>query len=203
MKGTSFFRGVGVDGLLLAKAVVKSCIQGHSEHGAQTLGCKRSERLERDCKVSANLQTDVQNCCTTAHIGLRNLPRLGVGDIFVAHTSNRHRILESLTEMICVEILLKRSLELRNLSKSLLVHIEKLPACRHLTLKILVSQDNCTVDKVSENRNELAVVACLEVLPRKVIILGFRSIGSEDISHHILFSRELLKIFMSPYGPAP
>ena len=105
--------------------------------------------------------------------------------------------------MIGIQILLKRSLELRNLSKSLLVHIEKLTACRYPALEILMSQDYSAVDKVAENRYELAVVARLEVLPGEVIILGLRCIGSENISHHILFSGELLKIFVSPYSPSP
>ena len=64
-----------------------------------------------------------------------------------------------------------------------------------------MGQDNGPVHEVSENGHELAVVALLELLPTEIIVLGLRSIGSKHISHDILFSREFLQIFVSPYSP--
>ena len=105
--------------------------------------------------------------------------------------------------MIALYVAFEGSTEFRDGCKDFTVNVQEFSACRNLASEILVSQHDGAIDEVSEDSHQLAVVACLEVLPRKVIILGFRSIGSEDISHHILFSRELLKIFMSPYSPAP
>ena len=41
----------------------------------------------------------------------------------------------------------------------------------------------------------------MEVLPRKVIVLGFGSIGREHIAKDVLLTREILQILIEPDGP--
>ena len=103
--------------------------------------------------------------------------------------------------MISFNVFLQRSLQLRYLSQSFLVNVKKFAGSRDLALEILVGKHNSPVHKVTENGNELAVVTLLEILPAEIVILGFRSIGSKDIPHDILLSRELLQILVSPDSP--
>ena len=64
-----------------------------------------------------------------------------------------------------------------------------------------MGQDYCPVHEIPENRHKLAVVAGLEVLPGEVIVLCLRGIGTEDITQHVLLSRELLQILVEPHRP--
>ena len=64
------------------------------------------------------------------------------------------------------------------------------------------SPETFPVDEIAENGHELTVVACLEILPREIVVLGLRSIGCEHITKHILLTRKLLEILVKPYGPS-
>ena len=41
----------------------------------------------------------------------------------------------------------------------------------------------------------------MEVLPRKVIVLGLGSVGGEYIAKDVLLTGEILQILIEPYGP--
>ena len=103
--------------------------------------------------------------------------------------------------MITLDVPLKRSLERRNLRKSGLVHFLKFSRGRNLSLEILVGQHDGAIDKIAEDGHQLTVVACLEILPAEIIVLGLRSVGREDISDDILFAREIAEILVSPDRP--
>ncbi len=172
-----------------------------SEHVTELACRERKERFERYCKRSAYLKAHIEYCSTPVHVGLGNLPRLSVRDIFVSNTRNAHRILESLTEMIPVKILLHSRLKRRYLSQGSPVNVKKLARGRNLSAEIFVGQHHGPVHEISEYGHKLAVVARLEIFPREVIVLGFRRIGGQHITENVLFSRELLQIFMRPHGP--
>ena len=104
--------------------------------------------------------------------------------------------------MVSFNIFLKRGLEKRNLGEGLAVHIQKLPCCRDLAAEIFVRKHYCAVDEVAEDGNEFAVVARLEVLPAEIVVLGLRSVGGKHVTQHVLLAREVLEVFVCPYGPS-
>ena len=201
VQGTSLTFPVGIDSLLFSLAVVGSRTKADTQHLAQFLGSKRSERFESYRKVRANLQADVQDGSATGHVGLGNLPRLCVRDVFVAHPGDSHRVLESLAEMELGDVVFKRLPERKDLGKSLAVNVLQFSGSRDHSFEILVGQHDCTVDKIAEYGDQLAVVAGLEVLPAEIVVLGFRRIGGQDVPHHVCLAREIFKIFMSPDSP--
>ena len=85
--------------------------------------------------------------------------------------------------------------------KRFCVNCFRLLILRHCAAKILVGKHHGAVHEVSKDGKEFRVVAALEVLPGEVVILGFRGIGGEDITHDVLAARELLLIFIHPHGP--
>ena len=97
--------------------------------------------------------------------------------------------------------MLQRSLDLRNLSKNLLVYVCKGSNCRNFALKVFVGKYNCTVYKVSVDGYKLAVVAGLEIFPCKVVVFGLRSVCAKYVSQHILFAGEVYKVLVQPYSP--
>ena len=80
--------------------------------------------------------------------------------------------------MIAFDVLLKGGLELRNLGKGFGIDRLQFPRSRHLAAEILMCENNGTVDEVSENGHEFAVVARLEVLPAEIIVFGFRAVST-------------------------
>ena len=85
--------------------VVGAGAHTYVQHIAESLGCKRSERLEGDCKVSANLDRDVKDGGCPVDVGLGNLPRLGIRNVFVAQSGYCHRVLEGLAEAVVLDVL--------------------------------------------------------------------------------------------------
>ena len=201
MQGGTLWASVCIYSLALTYPVVRTGAYADSEHVTELASRERKERLERYCKWSAYLKAHIEDCRAPVHVGLGNLPRLSVRNVFVAHTRNAHSILESLTEMIPVKILLHSGLKRRYLGQGSPVNVKKLSSGRNLSSEIFVGQHHGAVHEISEYGHELAVVACLEIFPWEVIVLGFRCIGGQHITENILFSRELLQIFMRPHGP--
>ena len=85
--------------------------------------------------------------------------------------------------------------------KRLCVNCFRFLVLRHCTAKVLVGEHHGAVHEVSKDGKEFRVVAALEVLPGEVVVLGFRGIGGEDITHDVLAARELLLIFINPNSP--
>ena len=51
------------------------------------------------------------------------------------------------------------------------------------------------IAKDSETQEEL------EIFPSKVVVLSFRSVGSQHVAQYILFAREILQVLVQPYCP--
>ena len=62
----------------------------------------------------------------------------------------------------------------------------------YLPIKIFLGQHNHPVYEVPEDGDQFVVVAGLEILPGKIVVLGLRGIGSEHVPEHILHVREVL-----------
>ena len=81
------------------------------------------------------------------------------------------------------------------------VVVGEFAGCRHLAAKIFVGEHQCAVYEVAKYCHQLVVVASLEVLPCEIVVLGFRSIGSEHIAQHVLLAGEVVEIFVQPHSP--
>ena len=103
--------------------------------------------------------------------------------------------------MEAIELLLDRSTYRAEFGQSLPIEVGQFTEGRHLTVEVLLGEDQRTIDEVTEDSDELIVIASLEVLPRKVIVLGLGSVGREHIAKDILLTGEILQILIEPYGP--
>ena len=54
-----------------------------------------------------------------------------------------------------------------------------------------MSEDYGAVHEVPKNGDQFIIIFCLEVLPCKIIVFGFRSIGSQHVAQHILLAGEI------------
>ena len=75
----------------------------HVEHLAELLRAERKERLEGNLKVGNELKRDVEDGLNALHIGLYHVPRLAIGDVFVADAGKVHSLLLSVAELEGVE----------------------------------------------------------------------------------------------------
>ena len=73
--------------------------------------------------------------------------------------------------------------------------------CGHLAVKILVGQYHRTVDEVAVDGHKFGVVAGLEVLPGKIVVLGLGSIGAEHVAEYVLLAGEVPQVLVQPDGP--
>ena len=71
----------------------------------------------------------------------------------------------------------------------------------HRTVEILLGELQGAVDEVAVDGHQFVVVACLEISPRKVVVLGFGGVGGQYISHDVLFAREVVEVFVEPHCP--
>ena len=116
MQGAAFAGLVEVHRrLAFTGAMVETSVQPDLQDSPQLLSRERSERLERDSQVGAYLQRGVEDRGGAVHIGLRDLPRLGVGDVFVADTGYAHGVFQGLPEMESFEVGLEAAAKLGNL----------------------------------------------------------------------------------------
>ena len=173
----------------------------HGEHLQDLRRRERHERLDGNRRIGRNLQRDVENRFHTPGIGLDDFPRLGVRQILVADTCNVHGILQGFAETVVLDIGLERTLHGSYFRNCLTVIIIHLSAGRNLAAVIFLRKHQRTVDEISQHSDQLVVVAGLEILPCKVVILGFGGIGTQHIAQYILLSGELLQVFMQPHRP--
>ena len=185
----------------LAGPVVESGVQPDLQDSPQLLSGERSERLEGDSEIGAYLKRGVKDRCGPVHVSLRDLPRLGVGDVLVADAGYAHGVLESLPEMETLKVGLKAATKFRNLSKSLSVNGFRLQVGGDFTLEILLGQDNRPVDEIAQDGHQLAVVSLLEILPGEVVILCLGSVGAKHVAKRVLLAGELIDIFIEPDRP--
>ena len=174
---------------------------GEIEHLAQLLGRERQERLEGNSQIGSDLQSHIHYGSHTLHVGLGELPWLGVGEILVADTGEVHSVLQSLTEVELLDVGIERVFHAVKFLDSGAVIVGEFTGSRNHAVEVFVGEHERAVHEVAENRYQLIVVASLEIAPREVVILGFGSIGSEHIAQHILLAGEIHKILMQPHRP--
>src|SRR5574344_149593 len=184
-------------------AMIMACIDAAAQHIAQAGGGKRSERLECNRQVGAYLKRDVENSPSAVKVCLGDLPRLGIGNIFIPHPRYRHSIFESVAEPVPFIVLLHRRTQVRNLRNRVLVNLPQTSADRDISLEEFVCHPHCAAHKVAEYRHKLAVVAGLEIFPAEIIVLCLRSVRCEHIPQHILLAGEIIQVLVSPDSPVP
>ena len=91
------------------------------QHLAQLLAAEGQEGLEGNGQVGYQLQGDVQDGAYTLHIRLGQLPRLGIGQVFVADARQVHGLLLRVAELEDVQQLLHLRLDVGKVLQSLLV----------------------------------------------------------------------------------
>ena len=62
-------------------------------------------------------------------------------------------------------------------------------------------ENHGTVHEIAQNRNQLIVVAGLEILPCEVVVLGLGSVGCQRVAQCVLLAGEVPEVFVKPYGP--
>ena len=171
------------------------------EHLAQLLAAEWQEWIEHDSEVSYKLQREVQDCSHATHVALCELPWLSLGKVTVTDACKLHSLLLCLAELVLVEQVLNALLYVYKLGNDSVVVVGELAAGRNLAVEIFLGEYQCTVHEVTVNGNELVVVACLEILPCEVVVLGLRRICCEYITQYVLLAWEINEIFVEPYGP--
>ena len=66
---------------------------------------------------------------------------------------------------------------------------------------LLMGEHEGAVHEVTVHSHELIIVACLEILPGEVIVLGLGRIGGEHIAQYILLPGEVHEILVQPHRP--
>ena len=178
-------------------------VDAHAQNAAQLFGAERQEGLEGDGQVCTDLQAGVQDGGRTVEVGLGNLPRLGVGDVFVADTGDIHRLFQGLAEVETVEVFLQRLAADGNLREGFGINGFRLGIARDAAAEIFLCEHRGAIDKIAEDGHELAVVAGLEIFPGEVIVFRLGRIGRERVPQYVLLAGELLFEFIHPDGPAP
>ena len=92
-------------------------------------------------------------------------------------------------------------LHILELSDSLLVNLLQFAAGRNHAAPVLLGELESTVYEVTINGNQLRVIALLEILPGKVVVLGLWSVGCQYIAQDILLAWQIYEILVQPYCP--
>ena len=149
-----------------------------SQHPKNFLRRKRHKGFDGNRRIGRDLQSHIQNRLHPGRIGLDHLPRFGIGQVFIPDTRNIHGVFQSFAEMVILDIPLERSLYGDHFRNGLAVIICQAAACRNLAAIILLRQHQCTIHKITQYGNQLVVITRLEILPRKVVIFRFGSVGT-------------------------
>ena len=119
------------------------------QDGQELVRGKWNEGGECDGKVRAELQGHAENGGGAVHVGLGHLPGLGVGEVLVAEAGEVHGLLEGLAEAVMLEGVGDGGLEGRYLCKGIVIYGLMLEVGGHLSVEILVGQDDGAVDEVA------------------------------------------------------
>ena len=162
---------------------------------------ERHKRLDSNRQLGSDLQSDVQNGLNALRVSLYDLPRLGIGQIFVTQTGEVHSLLQRLAEAVALDVLLQSLADAGHLGQRLAVVVGQL-ACRgHNAVVVLLREHQRAVHEVAEDRHQLVVVASLEVLPSEVVILGLGGICAQHVAQNVLLTGELIEVLVQPYSP--
>ena len=72
--------------------------------------------------------------------------------------------------------------DLRNFSQNFFIVIRQLTPFRYPVGKILLRQHQRTVNEVSIDSHQLAIIPSLEIFPGKVVIFSFRSVCRQHVT---------------------
>ncbi len=169
----------------------------------QLLHGKGKERLEQNGQVGGDLQTNVQDGRHPRGIRREELPRLGFRQVLVAQAGQVHGLAQRLPDPECLEALLNPQPDAADLVECGLVIVGNDAPLRTEAIKIFLGQNQRAVHEISEHGNQLIVVPGLKILPREVVVLGLRCIGSQHIAKHILHAGKFFEVFVQPDGPVP
>ena len=174
---------------------------GHVEHLAQLGAAEGKERLEGDAQVGSQLQGNVEDGLYAFGVTLHHFPGFAVGQVLITDAGQVHGFLLGVAEFEDVEQLLHLLLHVGKLAECFAVGVGQFATGRHYAVVVLFRQLQGTVHKVAIHGHQLVVVAGLEILPGKVVIFGLGRVGREHIAQHVLFTREVLQVFVQPYSP--
>ena len=152
------------------------------DHLAQFLGAEWEERLKGDGEVGSDLQGNVHDCLHACHVGLGELPWLGVGKILVAYASQLHRLGESGTEVERVESLAQVVFHALKLLDGVAVVAGELVSLGNNAIEVFIGEHDGAVHEVAQDGHQLVVVAVLEILPGEVVVLSLGGIGGEHVA---------------------
>ena len=128
------------------------------------------------------MQGDVEDGFHTLHVGLGHVPRLAVGDVFVADAGEVHSLLLCVAELEGVKQRLHLLLNVLKLLDGSAVYVLQLAALGHDAVEVFLCELEGTVDEVAVNGYKLVVVAVLEVLPSEVVVLCLGSVSCEHVA---------------------
>ena len=149
----------------------------------------------------ASLDGCVEDRGGAGHVGLGNLPRLGLLEILVAGAGHIHRKLQCLAEVERLQRCAHLTLEAADLVEESGFGFGESTGFGHYTVEIFVDKNHGTVHEVAKDGNKLVVVAGLEVAPGEVVVFGLGGIGREDVAENVLLAGEVGQIFVEPHGP--
>ena len=171
------------------------------QHLTQFLAREGQERFKSNSQVSHKLQRQVKHRLHTLGVSLDHLPRLRVSQILVADAGQVHSLLLRVAEAETFNQALHLSLHVLKFLNSLTVVVSQFARSRHHPVVVLLGKLQRTVHKVAVHSHQFVVVASLEVLPRKVVILRFGRIRCKHIAQHVLFAGQVLQVLIEPYRP--
>ena len=171
------------------------------EHLTQFLAAEWQEWLEYDSEVCNKLQREVEDCCHATHVGLCKLPWLGLGKITVTYACKLHSLFLCLAELVLVEQVFHSLLYIHEFVNDCFVVVGEFATGWNLSVEIFLCEYKGAVHEVTINCNKLVVVACLEIFPCEVVVLGLGCVGCENITQHILLAWEVNEILVQPYSP--
>ena len=172
----------------------------HSEHTAELRHREGEEGLEEQRTIGSDLEGDVEDRPGALGVCLDHLPRLEVGEVLIAKSGQLHSGALSIAEVEVLDESGGLLADLPHLGEYIPILIRQLGG-GYLSVKVLPRQHHRAIDEVAEDGYQLAVVAGLEVLPREVVVLGLRSVGSQHIAQDVLLAGEVLEVLVEPDGP--
>ena len=170
----------------------------HLTEFRRTIG---KERFESNGEICHKLQRYVENRLHAFGVSFDDLPRFGVSKILVANARQVHSLLLCIAEAESVEQTLHFSLHTAEFFDGSTVALCEFSTSRHFAIVVLLRELERTIHKVAINGHKFVVVARLEISPGEIVVLRFRRICCEHIAQHVLFSGEILEIFVQPHRP--
>lgn len=143
----------------------------HGKHPEDLLRREGHEGLDGDGRIGRDLEGDVEDRFDPCTVTLDDLPRLRVSEVLVTDAGDVHGILQRLAEVVVLDVALERAAHGGHLGDRGTVVVVQLAAGGHLAVAILLRQHEGPIDEITQHGDQFVVVAGLEILPRKVVVL--------------------------------